>query len=267
MNHVSIDIETMDTVPGGAILSIGAIEFDPIRGTVGRRFHEIINFDSCLKHGFTWSSDTKAWWDRQSPEARVTLDRAMNDQGLPVREVLHAFGVWLEGLQHDGTAHTCVWGNGNAFDNAFLAVAYARVGLKYPWPFWNDRCLRTLKGLFAPDSVELPIRSGVYHNALDDAAHQARCVIVYLQALQNLSKLAAPPSALDGRRVEREATGRMVRPSATSWTAAELMGAGQLVASQSPVGNDKRWPICTRCSLPLIPTSTGLVCENGHSGD
>lgn len=263
MNHVSLDLETLDTIPGGAILSIGAVEFDPITGTLGRRFHEIINFDSCMQHGFTWSSDTKAWWGRQSPEARVTLERSMGNHGQPVKEVLHAFGVWLEGLNHDGTSHTCIWGNGAAFDNAFLAVAYVRVGRKLPWSFWNDRCLRTLKGLFAKDSIELPTRTGTYHNALDDAVYQARCAIVYLQALQNLSKLTAPPSTLDSR-----------------WPAAELVKASRglprvdltrpqgtydQIAPAAPDSN--RWPMCPKCQLPFIPTSTGLVCENGHSGD
>lgn len=258
MNHISIDIETLDTVPGGVILSIGAREFDPVAGAIGEAFHEIINLDSCLRYNLSWSSETREWWWKQSPEARVTFDKATHDEGRPLPEILAAFAMWVYARCPDAAKQVHVWGYGPAFDNAFLAVAYARVGLKLPWAFRNDRCLRTLKGLFPRGTVELPARFGTHHNALDDATYQAQCIVAYLQALQDVSRRAGPPmerAALDGRRAEREATGRISYPSATETAA---------IKQSSQVASE--WPACPQCQLPLIPTTTGLVCENGHVG-
>ena len=49
----------------------------------------------------------------------------------------------------------------------------AAAGGKAPWTFWQERDLRTLKGLSPDLRIE---RSGTHHNALDDALHQARLV-------------------------------------------------------------------------------------------
>ena len=43
--------------------------------------------------------------------------------------------------------------------------------IKPAWPYRNNRCYRTLKGLLPAIELE---RSGTHHNALDDAITQAR---------------------------------------------------------------------------------------------
>ena len=66
-----------------------------------------------------------------------------------------------------------VWGNGASFDNVLLATAYKRLGMETPWPFWKDRCFRTMKNVCKVDhSFE-----GTAHNALDDARSQAQHLI------------------------------------------------------------------------------------------
>lgn len=73
---------------------------------------------------------------------------------------------------------TRVWGNGAAFDNVILRRAYERTSresMKAPWPHWNDRCYRTIKGLYG-HQVKIE-RTGTHHHALDDAASQARHLI------------------------------------------------------------------------------------------
>ena len=67
-----------------------------------------------------------------------------------------------------------VWGNGASFDNVILSESYYRAAILRPWPFWKDRCYRTIKTIY-PD-VEL-VRSGTHHNALDDARTQAEHLI------------------------------------------------------------------------------------------
>ncbi len=108
---------------------------------------------------------------RQSDEAR----KYICGDGLPLRQVLSEFSEWLDSLGEEPK----VWGNGAAFDNVILAQAYRRAGLSVPWPYWNDRCYRTVKAM-RPD-VRMD-RTGTHHNAIDDATSQARHLIALLTA-------------------------------------------------------------------------------------
>jgi len=64
-----------------------------------------------------------------------------------------------------------IWANAPSFDCEILADAYDRVDIAKPWDYWDERCYRTLKSL--PGAVDID-RQGDHHDALDDAAHQAR---------------------------------------------------------------------------------------------
>jgi len=76
-------------------------------------------------------------------------------------------------------AGATLWGNGSTFDNVILSNAYRAIGVKQPWDFWNDRCYRTLKSLYPHVKLE---RSGVAHNALDDAKSQAMHAVRIINA-------------------------------------------------------------------------------------
>ena len=54
--------------------------------------------------------------------------------------------------------------------NIILSEAYQRIGTSAPWPFWKDRCYRTMKNMHPGVQME---RAGTHHNALDDAKTQA----------------------------------------------------------------------------------------------
>ena len=73
-----------------------------------------------------------------------------------------------------------MWGNGAAFDNVILAVAYKRAWLPVPWSYKNDRCYRTVAAL-APEVARPEV--GERHNAADDAEAQARHLIEVLRVL------------------------------------------------------------------------------------
>jgi hypothetical protein len=178
MNQVMLDLETLGTGPGCSVLSIGAVAFD-VDGGLGDEFYQVVNRASCAKHGLLEEAGTLQWWGRQNQEARKVLeDAAASKVGLG--GALEAFAGWLRGF--DGN-RVCVWGNGSDFDNAIVARCYAVVGTPMPWKFWNNRCFRTLKSL---SPIEAAARTGVYHNALDDAKTQA------LQAVQMMRKLREP---------------------------------------------------------------------------
>jgi len=83
---------------------------------------------------------------------------------MSLRNALDSFRAWLSGVELDG-----VWGNGASFDNVILSEAYRRIGSEAPWPFWKDRCYRTVKSM----AVVPMSRTGTHHNAIDDARDQA----------------------------------------------------------------------------------------------
>jgi hypothetical protein len=171
-----VDLETLGTVPGCVILSIGAVDFDHI--AVGSEtFYGVINTPSCEDAFLTIDKKTKGWWEGQSEEAQKVLHEAATG-GVPLVRQLEYFNNYLRRLGPDVE----VWGNGADFDNAILQVAYDAVGIKPAWKFTKNRCYRTLKNLFP--SIALPPRQGTYHPALDDAKTQAAHAVQLLNTNQ-----------------------------------------------------------------------------------
>ena len=172
MENIMVDLETLGMTPGCVILSIGAVAFD--RTGLGREFYKVVNSKSCLDAGLTTDQSTVDWWSRQSDDARKVLIEA-GETDTTLGDALAEFGQFVREF---GPRTVKVWGNGSDFDNAILACAYKALGRQLPWQFWNNRCFRTLKNL--KTGVE-PRREGTYHNALDDAKHQARHAIALYQ--------------------------------------------------------------------------------------
>ena len=179
MRDIMVDLETLGSVPGSAIISIGAVAFDPFTGEMDKEgFYSIVGTKSCYSHKLIAQSDTLDWWERQSEQARQALTDANAKSAPSLLEALTEFQYYLTSFASAATVR--VWGNGADFDNAMLSVCYERVGVDVPWKFWNNRCFRTLKNL-AP-GVKLN-RTGTYHNALDDAKTQAEHAIRIVKAL------------------------------------------------------------------------------------
>jgi hypothetical protein len=173
MNHIMIDLETLGTVPGCAILSIGAVAFNFHSKELGPEFYIVVNQKSCEQYGLKIDRGTLAWWSRQSPEAQVVLKQSRTG-GETLPDALGALTTYLKQFG----SNVRVWGNGAAFDNAILSCCYASINSRLPWKFTNDRCYRTLKAMMPHIGVE---RQGVYHNALDDAKTQAVHAMVIMR--------------------------------------------------------------------------------------
>jgi len=160
--HIMVDLETMGTGNEAAIVSIGAVKFDPMGAGVDDAFYVGVSLASSTAYGLKLDAGTVLWWmDKERDTARRAL-LASDFVDLP--SALEGFGMWL------GEKSLPVWGNGATFDNVILRNAYAKVGLDCPWSYRDDRCFRTLKNL-AP-GVESP-EVGMLHQALDDATAQA----------------------------------------------------------------------------------------------
>jgi len=164
---IMVDLETLGTGPGCAILSIGAVAFDPPTGELGAEFYTLVSTRSCRALGLREEDDTMEWWSRQKPEAQAVIDQAA-DSHVSVANALAQLAAFIR--SHGGAPRVRLWGNGADFDNAILADLYRRLGQQPPWNFWNNRCFRTLKALVP--GVE-PDRSGPPHNPRDAAKHQA----------------------------------------------------------------------------------------------
>lgn len=172
MKNVMIDLETVDNKTTSAILSIGAVFFDPradaLKPTQADMFYIVVDHKSGLDIGLTQSEDTMKWWDGQSEEAR----KVFTEPSVSTQDALKAFNEWL--LERVSKKYLTPWGNGADFDNAILQHAYVKAGIECPWMFWNNKCYRTMKAVAKELGFEETKRQGTHHNALDDAIHQAR---------------------------------------------------------------------------------------------
>lgn len=186
MDPIMVDLETLGTSPNSAILSLGAVKFDPETEKFTDEFYMVVNTQSCLDIGQSIDQDTVHWWNRQSPEARLVLEQAKapTESGVnyPVREVMSRFASFAH-------YNSNVWGNGSDFDNAIIQEIYRKLGIRQPWAFWNNRCYRTMKNMFPDIKHE---RQGTYHNALDDAKTQA---LHLCKILKHMRGLQATPVA------------------------------------------------------------------------
>lgn len=170
MRDVMCDLETVGKRAGCGIVSIGAVEFSPLTGELGREFYVPVNIASCEAAGLFTDPETMAWWKSQSPEAQAALKVAKaRRSSRPLAVALERLSDWLAPI---GKRSVSMWGCGAGFDEPILVAAYHAAGMEVPWEFWNCMCHRTIKNLFKAD-VKEPAREGTHHNALDDARHQA----------------------------------------------------------------------------------------------
>jgi hypothetical protein len=169
---VMVDIETLGTAPGSAILSIGAVMFGS--AGMGEEFYAPISLASCTEAGLTIDPDTVAWWMKQSDAAR---NAAFRDDALSLAVVLGKFRDWFleQGAEKP-------WCQGANFDAPLLEAAYRACGMTPPWKYWNVRDTRTLYDLLG---VKVDRARGTHHNALDDARAQAETAVAALQRLQH----------------------------------------------------------------------------------
>lgn len=169
MLDVMVDLETLGTLPGSVILSIGAVAFDEFE--TGAEFYTPISRIDSEQRGFKVSPKTEKWWEDQSPEARLVLN---HPGAISAYTAFAHFNQFLTQFPDD----VRIWGNGANFDNPLLAAGFDIVGLTPKYQFWNERCYRTVKNQFPAIKLR---RTGTYHNALDDARCQARHLIEICQ--------------------------------------------------------------------------------------
>lgn len=178
LTDVMIDLETLATSPDAAILTIGAVKFDPFGDDVNspscEKFYVRVDLDSCDRIGLVTNEDTIAWWANQSKEAQ---DEAFSTENrIDIVDAMNQLYKFCWGAKR-------VWSHGAAFDIVICEHVFKKIQKAIPWSFWQVRCTRTLFDI-GIDPKRPPV---LKHHALEDAWNQAVGVQHVFQKLRTAS--------------------------------------------------------------------------------
>lgn len=171
---IMLDLETLGTRADSAIISIGAVKFDPNSDRLDNEgFYASISIDSNTDANRHIGEDTLLWWMKQSAEAQ----KVFTEKKIVLSAALDELAEWFDHGEYQ------VWSNGADFDIPMLAHAFHTHSIDAPWKFFNTNCFRTMKKLpFAKTATKIENPSA--HNALVDAVTQARQLQEYFKAMK-----------------------------------------------------------------------------------
>ena len=185
MNHLMIDLETIDTRPSTVILSAGAIVFNETEVRYDLTYYSVLRFQDQLDGGYhakrTISEDTLLWWFKQSKAAQDAVFLTGEEERRPLQHAIH-------GIRQLYRENSCerIWSNGATFDISIIEHALFNDGKMPPWDFRAHRDMRTLKDLVPyDDDFMLGVDRGLEHHALDDALYQAEVVVRGLKHIRS----------------------------------------------------------------------------------
>lgn len=93
--HLMLDLETMSNKGNAAIVSIGAVAFEPSTGELGPEFYLTVDLVSCEKLGLHIDADTVLWWMKQSSEARAAI---VDEDSRTIQSALLAYPLSLKNI-------------------------------------------------------------------------------------------------------------------------------------------------------------------------
>ena len=188
--HFMVDIETLSTAVNAAVLSIGAIEFDPLSGKIIREFyHELDLSDQTNRH---IDVNTMQWWIKQCLVNTDNIEFLLknNREKDAVAYVLHELRAFVNGgveyavTRAEGYEKIALWACDPDFDIAILADLCKEHNLPVPWKFSEPKSVRTVRMLTQLAGMEIPTQE-VTHNALEDCIRQAKEVSYFIANLQH----------------------------------------------------------------------------------
>ena len=190
MKHIMVDIETLSTAVNAAVLSIGAVEFDPFTGQILRTFyHELDLSDQDNRHV---DLNTVQWWFKQCQENPVNFELMTkhNREKDGVTFALHKLGEFINGCVEyamtrvEGYEKLSIYACDPDFDIAILNDLYKEHNLPSPWRYSELRSVRTVRDLTKIAGMDIP-QQEANHNALDDCIRQAKEVSYFIANLQH----------------------------------------------------------------------------------
>ena len=214
---IIIDCETLSlNIESAPILSIGAFLMGIINteedenprfwkqikdwDKINENFYQVINFKYQIASGRKDNKETWEWWNKVGGEAAKLLQESETTTNT-LQQSLIALSAWIKEIENKVDS-VVVLGNGAAFDNALLEIAYREYNLPIPWKYTHSLCLRTLYATFrlekentagltksetkntrieilkdisitAKDLTEAKCGKFITHNALHDCVFQA----------------------------------------------------------------------------------------------
>ena len=165
MADIMLDLESLGTRPDCAILTLGAIKFNPyVLDSFGDSLYLRIDVDEQLALGREVQEDTLTWWSNQAEDVR---EEALGEGNrVSLTEMYRQLNRFCVGA-------TNIWCQGPAFDIVILENIYRQMGWPTPWQFWQIRESRTLFGVHGDPREKN--KAGL-HNALEDCVSQAQGV-------------------------------------------------------------------------------------------
>ena len=181
-SNIVIDLESLDTSESAIVLTLGAVKVDFDKGVIGETLYLVLDITDQLLRYRTASESTQDWWAKQNEAARnAAFGRP--DLRIPTTKALEKFTKFIQPYGKVPT-DLVVWGNGPDFDNAIMLHLYKTFEVAPPFAHFNNGCLRTLMRMLPRD--RRPKFDGTKHNALDDAMHEARCLLEVNKCLKNV---------------------------------------------------------------------------------
>ena len=159
--HIVLDLETLGTDAGAAIIEIGAVAFGGPAPDL--TFSTLVNTKDAQSMGFHVNQSTVDWWKSQA----FVLPEIAEEKGRNIYEALLMFSTWYTTVSNE---ETMIWGNSPSFDCVILEAALAKAGLPTLWTHRQERDLRTYRWVFPYAAAHKPETP---HRALDDALAEA----------------------------------------------------------------------------------------------
>lgn len=175
--HFMVDIETLSTAVNAMVLSVGAVEFDPITGEIKREFY--YELDLSGQNGRHISASTVQWWFKQCVENQKNIDLMVKENKWKddVKFVLIKLGAFISGNdahyveRAEDYKKIALWSCDPDFDIAILANLYEEHKLLVPWKYSEPKSVRTVRTLAELHNIGLP-KDNASHNALEDCIRQ-----------------------------------------------------------------------------------------------
>ncbi len=182
--HVMIDIETLGVKHTAPVLTIAAVFFEPYGDgpatpVEASQFHWVLNRRDQMAGGALIEVETLEWWLNQGEEARKAAFAIPPDT--PLTEQLQE----IQGILAHPEVEK-VWANSPSFDLVILRSLFERTGVGFPYMFWEEMDVRTVRNLLIamPSLEEWPAFEGDQHNALHDALYQVKLVQMMYRMLK-----------------------------------------------------------------------------------
>jgi len=199
------DAETLGTVMGSPVISIGAVLFDPYASDsseelIRRKFIRRIDLSDAIRLSTGVDGGTIRWWFEQKDTAIkalvgkdvVSAEEAFRD----LEQYCHERGTFANEKFFDDICDfpkTCrYWAKDPDFDMRLMQHYYdhPEISSKQPWKFHECRSVRTVQDLAWPEGgLERPDFKvpGVAHDASWDSITQAMTVQAAMRRLGLLS--------------------------------------------------------------------------------